>query len=206
MRRSQNSYKTPSKSLVATKSSGTLSIACFVMENLVVVSKIFIFTHTWGHDPIRRIFLRWVTPLAVVNRLLSDPRNPYPVVHEMGIPILADIVDYTNIIQYILINAQESLKTVRLYVYQFDRLLGWSAENHPPKNNLTFFRHLGVHEISRNSPEMSALLKKRNEFILQKSQECSNLGHIFSYWILMNYLQYFVRVSTIDWKFRINPL
>lgn len=181
MRRSQNSYKTPSKSLVATKSSGTLSIACFVTENLVVVSKIFIFTHTWGHDPIRRIFLRWVTPLAVVNRLLSDPRNPYPVVHEMGIPILADIVDYTNIIQYILINAQESLKTVRLYVYQFDRLLGWSAENHPPKNNLTFFRHLGVHEISRNSPEMSALLKKRNEFILQKSQECSNLGHIFSY-------------------------
>lgn len=29
--------------------------------------------------------------------VLSDPRNPYPVVHEMGIPTLADIVDYTNI-------------------------------------------------------------------------------------------------------------
>ena len=101
-----------------------------------------------------------------------------------------DFSRHCGLYQYILINAQESLKAVRLYVYQFDRLLGWSAENHPPKNNLTFFRHLGVHEISRNSPEMSALLKKRNEFIL-------HYHRIAAIWVIFFHIEFSWSIHSI---------
>jgi len=102
MRRSQNSYKTPSKSLVATKSSETVFIARFthfLQQKTWWWFQRFLFSPILG-DMIQfdEYFSDGLTPLAVVNRLLSDPRNPCPVIHEtgiheMGIPILADIVD-----------------------------------------------------------------------------------------------------------------
>lgn len=202
MRRSQNSYKTPSKSLVATKSSKALFIACFDRK-LGGGFKDFHFhpyLGTWSNST---NISQMVDTVSCREPPIKWPQKSLPCSPWNGNP---DFSRHYGLYQYILINAQESLKAVRLYVYQFDRLLGWSAENHPPKNNLTFFRHLGVHEISRNSPEMSALLKKTEWIHPPLSQDCSNLGHIFSYWILMKYPQYFVRVSTSDWKFRIHPL